>query len=269
MVEIFDNIRKIYQFSPPCDEMAEFVEFFSESSSEATHHYFRNSPFTVKMFPSWTPTFWINLGSAYRLAMGNNQHLIHPGQDILIVRDSTVERYNSPADYIFTVKFFPGGLEAIFQIDQSKLINQVVDLRKILPASLILAVRKTNRFEDRMKLLQNFFLCELKKKKDLDHYVRFVKETIACYEGGQMQYNVNELSARLFTTSKSINRYFDRVIGTTPKNYFSILRARTALTAYVSNKKTFTPSDFGYYDMSHFYKSVMTFTGDKLVHYKT
>jgi len=268
MVEIFDNIRKIYQFSPPCEELAEFVEFFSESSSEATHSYFGNEPFTVKMFPSWTPTFWINLGPTYSLAMGNSQHLIHPGQDILIVRDSTVERYNFPTDYIFTVKFFPGGLEAIFQIDQSKLLNQVVNLREILPASLILAVRKTNRFENRIKLLQNFFLCELKKKKNRDHYVRLVKQTIACYAAGQMHYNVNELSARLFTTSKSINRYFDRVIGTTPKNYFSILRARSALTAYVTNKKTFTPSDFGYYDMSHFYKSVNAFTGGKLLHNK-
>lgn len=268
MVEIFDNIRKIYQFSPPCDDLAEFVEFFSESSSEATHTYFGNAPFTVKMFPSWTPTFWINLGSAYSLAMGNKQHLIHPGQDILIVRNSTVERYNFPADYIFTVKFFPGGLEAIFQIDQSKLINQVVELREILPASLILAVRKADRFENRIKLLQHFFLCELKKKKNCDHYLRLVKETIGCYEEGQMQYNVNELSARLFTTSKSINRYFERVIGTTPKHYFSILRARSALTSYVTNKKTFIPADFGYYDMSHFYKSVISFTGDKLAHNK-
>lgn len=265
MVEIFDNIRKIYQFSPPCEELADFVEFFSESSSEATFIFFGNAPFTVKMFQSWTPTFWINLGSAYRLAMGNDQHLIQPGQDILIVRDSTVERHNSAADHIFTVKFFPGGLEAILDIDQSKVSNHVVDLGKILPASLILGIRKMNGFENRVKLIQNFLLCQLKKKKNRDHYIRLVKETIACYEAGDMQYNINELSARLFTTSKSINRYFNRVIGTTPKNYFSILRARMALTAYVGNKKTFIPSDFGYYDMSHFYKNVVTFTGQKLV----
>jgi hypothetical protein len=268
MVEIFDNIRKIYQFSPPCEELADFIEFFSESSSEATHIYFGDAHFTVKMFPSWTPTFWINLGSAYHLTMGNNQYRIQPGQDILIVRDRTAERYNSPNDYIFTVKFFPGGLEAIFNIDQSKVINHVVDLGKILPASIIQSVRKMNRFENRVQLMQDYFLCQLKKKKSRDHYVRLVKKTIACYEAGDMQYNVNEMPARLFTTSKSINRYFTRVIGTTPKNYFSILRARTALTAYVANKKAFIPSDFGYYDMSHFYKSIVTFTGQKLMDHK-
>jgi hypothetical protein len=268
MVEIFDNIRKIYQFSQPCEELSDFVEFFSESSYESTHFHFGDAPFTVKMFPSWTPTFWINLGSAYYLTMENDQYLIQPGQDIVVVRDSTVERYNFPADYIFTVKFFPGGMEAIFDVDQSKMINQVVDLREILPASVIHAVRKMSGFENRIKLLQHFFLCQLKKKKGRDHYIRIVKETIACYKAGHMQYNVNEMSARLFTTSKSINRYFNRVIGITPKNYFSILRARTALTAYVANKKAFAPSDYGYYDMSHFYKNVVTFTRQKLIEHQ-
>ena len=263
MVEIFDNIRKIYQFSPPCEELADFVEFFSESSSEATHAHFKNA-FTVRMFPSWTPTFWINLGSAYYLATKNNRCLVQPGQDVVILRDSTVERCNLPDDHIFTVKFFPGGMEAIFDIDQSKLINKVADLREILPASLILCVRKMTGFENRIKLLQDFFLCQLKIKKSRDHYIRLVTKSIAYYEAGDMQYNVSEMSARLFTTSKSINRYFNRVIGTTPKNYFSILRTRTALTTYVGNKKTFIPSDFGYYDMSHFYKHVVMFTGRKL-----
>jgi methylphosphotriester-DNA--protein-cysteine methyltransferase len=83
-----------------------------------------------------------------------------------------------------------------------------------------------------------------------------------------MKYNVNEMAAKLFTTSKTINRYFNRVIGTTPKNYFSIIRARTALTAYVSDRKTFIPSDYGYYDTSHFYKDVVQFTGRKLIEHR-
>jgi AraC-like DNA-binding protein len=265
MVEIFDNIRKIYQFSPPCQALADYIEFFSESSFDATRTHIGNDRFTVKMFPSWTPTFWFNLGSPYHLAMGNEQHLIRPGKDVLIIRDSIVERYNLPADHLFSIKFFPGGLEAIFGMDQSKMMSQVIDLRKILPAQLIGQVRQAGRFEDRMELLQHFFLCQFSKKKRRDHYLRFINETIACYETGALQYNVNEISARLFTTSKTINRYFNQVVGTSPKRYFSILRARTALTAYVANKKTFLPSDFGYYDMSHFYKEMLQFTGQKLI----
>jgi hypothetical protein len=66
MIEIFDDIRKIYQFGSPCEELADYIDFFSESSFEATRTHIGNSDFTVKMFPSWTPTFWINLGPSYQ-----------------------------------------------------------------------------------------------------------------------------------------------------------------------------------------------------------
>lgn len=265
MVEIFDNIRKIYRFKAPRVELAGYIEFFSESSADATRAQFENS-FNVKMFPSFTPTFWINLGPQYKLAVGNKCHLIHPGQDILIVRNSIVERRNLPQDYIFTVKFFPGALESILNVDQSKMINNVVDLRQILPGALLMKVRELELFEDRVRLLEEFFLVRLKKAKQC-HYVQIVNDTISCYEAGDRKYNVTEIAERLFTTSKSINRYFTRVIGTTPKNFFLLTRARTALTAYVANSKTFNPSDFGYYDMSHFHKSVVQFTGHKLANH--
>jgi AraC-like DNA-binding protein len=264
MVEIFDNIRKIYRFTPPCAELAGHIEFFSESSAAATQTHIGNTSFTVKMFPSWTPTFWLNLGSSYRLKLDKKQYEIPAKKDILIIRDLITERLNQPTGHIFSIKFFPGALEAIFDIDQSALQHRVIDLQQILPPSLIQKAKELNSFLERVQLLQNIFLCRLHRKKKRDHYIHFIRETIACYENGQLKYNVNELSARLFTTSKTINRYFNQVIGTSPKNYFNILRARTALTAWATNSKTFQPGDFGYYDQSHFYKEMKKFTGQKL-----
>ncbi|KAA2243167.1 AraC family transcriptional regulator [Chitinophaga agrisoli] len=264
MIEIFDNIRKIYHFSPPCEELADYIEFFSESSTEATLAHIGRDHFTVKMFPSWTPTFWFNLGAPYHLTMGDQQYLIQPGEDVLIIRDSTVERFNQPADHIFSIKFFPGGLEAIFGIDQSKMKDQLIPLQQVLPVRLLQQLRQLHGFEDRMYHLQDYFLAQFHRKKQRDHYIRFVKDTMACYGAGGLQYNVNELSARLFTSSRTINRYFHQVVGIGPKHYFSIVRARTALTAYIAGRKTFSPTDFGYYDMSHFYKEMQQFTGRRL-----
>lgn len=264
MVEIFDNIRKIYLFSPPCEELTDYIEFFSESSTDATQAFAGNAGFTVKMFPSWTPTFWINLGAPYYLKLGNKRYFIPPGRDILVTRDSVAERYNTPADNLFTIKFFPGGLETVLGIDQSGLAGKLVHLKEVLPASFILCIKKANDFEERKKLLNNFFLSQIKKRNPRAHYTELVKKTIATYETGNMQYNVDELSERLFITSKTINRYFTKVIGITPKSYLSIVRSRTALTAYVSDKKGFDPSVFGYHDMSHFYKEIMKFTGERM-----
>jgi AraC-like DNA-binding protein len=263
MVEIFENIRKIYTFRQPCDELAGHIEFFSESSMEATRQHITGESFAVKMFPSWTPTFYINLGSPYEILVGNKRHYVAAGEDILILRNTIVERYNSPADNIFTVKFYPGSLEAVLGVKQPLLVDKVVNLGEILPAALLQQIKQPITLEERIELMQNYFLANYHKPDD--HYIKFVKDAVGVYSATGLQASNTDLAGRLFTTSKTINRYFNQVIGTSPKNYFSILRVRTALTHYVGNKQLFMPYDYGYYDMSHFYKDVVKFTGQKLV----
>lgn len=90
-----------------------------------------------------------------------------------------------------------------------------------------------------------------------------VNDAIGEFEASGLQLNTSAVAERLFISSKTINRYFHRVVGSSPKTYFSILRARTALSAFVS-EKPFVPFDYGYFDMSHFYKDIAKFTGQKL-----
>jgi AraC-like DNA-binding protein len=264
MVEIFDNIRKIYSFSAPCPELEDYIEFFSESSSEETALLADNKCFTVKMFPSWTPTMWINLGAPYHLVAGDSRYTISTSHDVLLLRDSIVERRNMPSDYIFTVKFFPGGLEAVLGIDQTKFISKIVALNEVLPAAIIQQVKTAASFEQRMALLQDFFLLQHVKRRKQDHYIHIVKDSIDLYAASRMQYNTSEIAERMFVTSKTINRYFNNIVGASPKKYFSILRIRSALTAFVANREIFSPCDHGYHDMSHFYKEVVKFTGQGL-----
>jgi len=265
MVEIFDNIRKIYTFTEACPQLAEHIEFFSESSVESTQRYIGNSNFSVKMFPSWTPTFYINLGASYVISVGQQQHHINAKQDILILRDSIVERFNTPSDNIFTVKFYPGGLEATLGISQLKCVDRMIDLGAILPVKLLNQIKKPITFIERCEFMQNYLLSVFKEHQQKDHYLRFVRDCIDNYGESDMQLNTGEMAEKMFVTSKTINRYFNRVVGISPKNYFSVVRARTALTHYVNHKADFNPYDFGYYDMSHFYKEVVRFTGKKLV----
>lgn len=265
MTEIFDDIRKLYRFYVPDNELADYIEFFSESSAEETFRSVANNRFSIRMFPSWTPTFYINLGESYQLAVGSNYHPIQKNADVLILRNTVVERHNLPTDHIFTVKFFPGGLEAILGINQVQLADQVVKLETILPATLIYRVKQPSDFEERIGLLQHYFLSQHAGRKKADHYRHLVESTIGTFGASGMALNTGQLAERLFSTSKTLNRYFHRVVGTPPKNYFTTLRARTALHQYVAHKNQFSPYDYGYYDMSHFYKDVVKFTGRKLI----
>ena len=264
MVEIFQNIRKIYVFSKPCEELADYIEFFSESITDASAYNLKAEFSSVKMFPSWTPTFYINLGTPYYIDLKHTRYKIAGDDDILILRNEDVTRHKLPADHIFTVKFYPGGLEAILGLNQAGLINQVINLGHILPAEVLLKMKQPVSFEERVEIMQSFLLKAYFKNNQQDHYLRMVNDCIGEYHNTAMQLNTSAVAERLFITSKTINRYFNRVIGISPKIYFSIIRARTALTAFVSHQDKFAPVDYGYYDMSHFHKDVIKFTGQKL-----
>lgn len=55
------------------------------------------------------------------------------------------------------------------------------------------------------------------------------------------------------------------MVGTAPSRYFVVLRARTALTAFVADPLAFAPDDYGYYDRSHFAKAIRQFMGQSLL----
>ncbi|WP_462248923.1 AraC family transcriptional regulator [Ferruginibacter sp.] len=264
MVEIFDDIRKLYNFKAPCKELANYIEFFSETSVEATNQYITTEKFTVKLFPSFTPTIWINLGSPYILKNGRQQIFIDAATDILLLRNAIVERTNLRSDNIFTVKFHPGGFEAIFGIEQAKIGSEVLNLNTIFTNNIIKKFKRLYTLHERIALLENYFLTLLNVKFAGYYGYQKVFDAIHTFKQSEMKYSTNQLATVLATTNKTLYRYFKNTIGISPKNYFCIVRARTALTKYVSGKKTFSPYDYGYYDMSHFRKEVVQFTGQKL-----
>jgi AraC-like DNA-binding protein len=264
MTELFNNIRGLYRFEAPCDELKNYIEFFSESCSEATKQFVGNQSFSIKMFKSWTPTFWINLGPSYRLMLNNMVHSIKANSAIAVTRAVTAERLNHPSDYLFTVKFHPGALKHLIDVDLVKLSSGIVELNELLPGSLIQKIKCAECLEQRISLMEEYFLQKLSSKKKTDHYSHLVEQTIAFYKEGGMKFNVDELSLQSFTTSKTLRRYFERVIGVAPKQYFESVRMRAALPSFLNDWKNFDPTVYGYHDKSHFRRSIVRFTGERL-----
>lgn len=264
MIEIFQNIREIYDFTCPCGELLPYVEFFSESSAEKCGLHFDKGHASVTMFESWTPTFYLNLTGPYVIDIGAHRYQIAGQQDILILRNGAVTRYNGPGDRIFTLKFYPGGMEAVLGVSQLLLRDMTTDIGQLFPMALREKMKQAPSFTERVRLLEAYLLGKLRQADRKEHYLRIVREAIGEYTASGMQLNTGQVAERCFVTSKSINRYFHRAIGVSPKSYFSVLRARTALTAMVSDRAGFSPEQYGYYDGGHFYKDVASFTGKPL-----
>lgn len=265
MIEIFDNIRKLYQFKTPCEALVDHIEFFSETSLEAMERYINSEVFTVTLFPSYTPTIWFNLGAPYQLKNGSTWQEVNEHTDILLLRNEIVERRNLPTDNIFTIKFNPGGFETIFGISQTTIGSDIIPVENIIPASFIKKLKGLGSFEDRMALLENLFLEKLEKNKKREgFYMQCIKDTVNAFTGSGLAADISELAKKLYITEKTLYRCFTKVVGASPKNYLAITRARSALTCFVADPTGFSPYDHGYYDMSHFYKDVVKFTGQKL-----
>jgi len=268
MVEIFQNIRKIYKFSIPCEELVNYIEFYSQSVLDCSVLHIKDEFSSVKMYPSWTPTFYINLGTPYYIDLKNIRYHVKEEEDVLILRNGDVTRNKLPADNIFTVKFNPGGLETVLGFNQVSLIDQIINLKRILPLQLLRKIKQPISFKERVEIVESYLLEAYVNRGNQDHYIRIVNDCIGQYQAAGMQLNTSKVAERLFITSKTINRYFNRVIGTSPKNYFSILRGRNALTAFINDRENFSPIDYGYYDLSHFHKDIVNFTGQRLTkHY--
>jgi AraC-like DNA-binding protein len=189
---------------------------------------------------------------------------VQAGEDVLLLRNSTVVRHKSAADCLFTLKFYPGGLEAVLGFSQVALVDRLVPLTSVLPAGLLAQLKQPMGFAERVDLLQQHLMRAYRGAPSPDHYVALVQDAIGEYQASGLLLNPSAVAERVFLTSKTINRYFHRVVGTSPSQYFSLLRTRAALTAFVAQPAAFAPSDYGYYDRSHFAKAVQRFTGQRL-----
>ncbi|HZY38514.1 MAG TPA: hypothetical protein VFE53_17770 [Mucilaginibacter sp.] len=264
MIEIFQDIKKTYVFSQASLALTDFIEFYGETCPEKTSKYLQGNAYTIRMFPSWTPTFYINLGTAYQMSVGNQLHTIGSADDVLIARNNIVERFNQPDDHIFIVKFHPGCLEALLGYSQASLNQGTVDLRLLLPTVCLKNLKRAGTFAERC-LLMDRYLEQLSgsagNKKICSDVVRQATDD---YLADRTMLSNGRLSEKYFTTSKTLYRYFIKATGASPKQYFSGLRARLALAEYVKVPRQFDPYPFGYFDRSHFYKDVRNFTGQKL-----
>ena len=264
MTEIFQNIRKTYNFAAPDEALSNYVEFYGETCPDKTRQYLAGQHYTIRMFPSWTPTFYINLGKPYQMSVGAAMYELQVGSDVLIFRNNITERFNLPDDHIFIVKFMPGGLEAVLDINPLSIPVDVCDLRRIIPPVFIDKLKKLSCFEERARAMNRWLLDNFREKKKEDHYLKIVQAAIGEYTAAGMTLSTSALAEKTFTSSKTMNRYFHRKVGVSPKTFFSAIRARAALSAYVNQPADFDPVDFGYYDRSHFYKNMLRFTGEKL-----
>ena len=156
----------------------------------------------------------------------------------------------TPKRQTFAISFKPLSIEYLFQNN----IANLLDKAEILP---------TDFWNFSADDLNNFDLfCEKATQKiqsllpkDIDERKRKLFELIYSSNGAL---TVQQLSEKVFWSSRQINRYFNQQFGLSLKAYCNILRFRTSFQ-HIKDGKLFPQQNFA--DQSHFIKEVKKLSG--------
>lgn len=152
---------------------------------------------------------------------------------------------------VFAVRFKPLAIELLENINLKALLNSSINLGTDFMGIDKLAF---DNFKDFCKHIEHYLKTRIEKTKTVsDLKIRLFNEIFK-----KEVFNVQELSERIFWTSRQINRYFNLTFGLSLKEYLNIIRCNQTYKD-ISNKKLAPQSK--YFDQSHFIKEIKRYTG--------
>lgn len=119
------------------------------------------------------------------------------------------------------------------------------------------ALKTAKNTNEKIALLEVFF--HSKMMFDIEDNVRKFIDSIT---HNSLSYNINDISKEYGITVRTIERYFEKYVGISPKKYLKIVRFKNIVTILKLNPQqnlTSLSYDFGYTDQSHFIKEFREF----------
>lgn len=160
------------------------------------------------------------------------------------------------------VIFTPGGINAFSRLPAHELFEQHIDAGNLFPAAGLNEV--TERLAEaannkrRVDVIQYFLLKYLKNNEPdalINNSLQLIRQ-----RGGIIK--IKDLASSLYISQDAFEKRFRAMVGSTPKQYASIIRLRRLITAYPSyTSLTDASYEAGYFDQSHFIKDFRLFTG--------
>lgn len=246
-----EELAQMIRTARPGRELQPFIESFAEREADFPLH-------PIRFLPNVAFAIRFNLGGPFTLSHENrsfyrHEHLLIPSHHTWV------------DDGTFFLIQFRFGLLPLLGITHRNNLDEPVPLSELLCPNFIHDMENAASFEERVANATTYFTrLHEQKRKEVEKY-KVVEELIRQFN--QSPYDNARIEQSLrnsFISSKSLQRYFLKNFGLTPKSVYCILRVRRALQSYFSNSSGFRLDDFDYYDYSHFYKEIRKVVGVKL-----
>lgn len=191
------------------------------------------------------------------------------GKQVSVPRSSFSGQKTEPADFmaagqtgIILIRFKPWGAAAFFKDSLAELADQSIDLKLLARAATISVLeeklQETNHSQDRVNLIQEFFLSLLNTSEP----DRLIQQAALRIKYVQPHPAIPQIAAEVGLSKRQFDRRFKRAIGLGPKQFSMIVRFQSAI-AHRQNGLDWSDIVFqcGYYDQAHLIKEFNHLSG--------
>jgi AraC-like DNA-binding protein len=178
--------------------------------------------------------------------------------DGFLPRFHTIACKHSIGNQLLGIKFKVSPILLDKKIDFSEYQHAMFSLSYLLPATVVHAIKTATSFSTAVHIIESYFNSIIHQANN--KVVATVTQAIQYFESNIHQpIQMRDIVSILNISTKTLQRYFSIAVGIQPKQVCNTIRIRKALQSYLTVNDGFTPSMFGYYDYSHFYKHSKAF----------
>lgn len=160
------------------------------------------------------------------------------------------------------IKLNPGALSFLLGMPAEELKGLKADMSEFLNTDLLeeqLIIASS--FAERVRYMEAF-LNKCFSIVSIDYRYQLVQEALTRFDAFMPLGNaIQQIAENLCITPKSLNRYFTRLVGASPKWCLKVHRFTKTLAAYQQSPHQLPYELYGYNDHSHLYKDAINLTG--------
>lgn len=205
-------------------------------------------------FPTLRQELFINMGDKFELSKGKNT--IDSKFWLSGIQTSSTTVTTDGEHYTIGVLFKPWGLHKALNINASQLTDSFQDITTFLDSKFINTIKDLYQDKDICMIIEDLLLQQFEFKK--------INETISPLFEDLSSHEFIKALEHTPLNRKSIIQYFHQISGITPTQYLQLKMANEAIEQIKSNplkKLIDIGNDIGFYDQSHFIRSLKKYTG--------
>ncbi len=234
-----------------------FIDFFWETDFDFLLSQYPGG-FSDALFPNIGYTYMINLGTPFVMQLEEERFEVR--SDAFLPRYKNMICHHAVGNKIFGIKFKVSPVLFEKKINFSEYTEYIYPLAYLIDRKLLEKIKAAESFAKRVEITTAYYERVIDQNagsiKQVDIVTNILNE---CYEQNNFNVNIEELAAKCFISSRTLQRYFEATTSITSKQALQIMRIRKAVEHLTVSPASFRYSDYGYYDYSHFYKHLKQF----------